>query len=407
MTAETGRRIRGALLPPTSSGRRLLVAYLVDTLGTGLFLAGSMVFFTRSVGLSVVQVGTGLSLAGLIGMLASVPLGILADRVGVRRVLVAVHLCRAAGFGLYVLCTDFSEFLVVACLIGVADRTSSSLNQALVSMAVSTEDRVRTMGLLRVVGNVSFTVGGLLTALVLSIGNPQVYPMLVLANAVSFVVVAGVVGRLPLRAPDEVRTRTGPRLLALRDRRWVSLAAVNCLLCFYHSLLVVGIPLFALEYTDAPISLVAFLFVVNTVVVVAAQVRVTRVTDRPGGAARAFRWAGLALAATCLLVVAAPELTSAGAIAVLTAAVVALTAGEMLQSAAAWDVTFSMAETGRQSEYLAVFNLGAALERIAGPVAVAGLLLGGGWPLWVATAGIFVAAGLVASRLATPGERAR
>jgi MFS family permease len=377
----------------------------VDTLGTGLFLAGAMVFFTRAVGLGIVQVGAGLSLAGLVGLLASVPVGVLADRIGVRRVLVAVHLCRAAGFGLYVLCTNFSQFLVVACLIGVADRASPSLNQALVSMAVPTEDRMRTMGLLRAAGNVSFTAGGLLTALALSTGSARVYPVLVLANAASFVAVAVILGRLPLPPAVPGRARVGWRLPSLRDRRYVGLSAVNCLLCFYHSLFAVGVPLFVLERTSAPTSLVAFLFVVNAAVVVAGQVRFTSVTNRPGGAARAFCRAGLGLAAACLLVLTALRLTTAGAVVVLTAAVIALTVSEMLQSAAAWDVTFALAPPDRQGEYLAVFNLGTAVERTAGPVVVAALVSGGRWWLWAGAAAVFAAAGLAGARLATRTDR--
>jgi hypothetical protein len=112
--------------------------------------------------------------------------------------------------------------------------------------------------------------------------------------------------------------------------------------------------------------------------------------------------AGLALAVTCLLVVAAPTLSTAGVIAVLTAAVIALTAGEMLQSAAAWDLTFALAPADRQGEYLAVFNVGTAVERIAGPFLVI-LLLGSGWPVCAGAAAVFTVAGLAGARLATRG----
>jgi hypothetical protein len=68
------RRAAGRFLP------WLLTAALVDWVGTGLFLAVSTVFFVRVVGLSTVEVGSGLTFAALAAMPAAVPVGSLADR---------------------------------------------------------------------------------------------------------------------------------------------------------------------------------------------------------------------------------------------------------------------------------------------------------------------------------------
>lgn len=412
-------RLVASTLPPTRGGRLLMVAFLVDTLGTGLFIAGSMVFFTRYIGLSAGQVATGISLAALTGLLASVPLGVLADRAGIRMVQAVLHLLRALGFVLYVLCTDYVQFLLVACLIGIGDRTSPPLNQALVAMVVPAEERVRTMGLLRVVKNVSFTAGGLLAAGILAFDSATAYSALVLVNAASFVAVAWMIARLPLlterpetRPAGHAAQMTGWmrgawRLPALRDRHYLGLVGTNGLLCLHNTLLLVGIPLFVLERTAAPAWMVALLFVVNTVLVVVAQVRVARIVDRPGGAARAFRAAGLAMAVTCLLLVVVPGVDAVAAIMVLVLAVLALTLGEMLQSAAGWSVSFALAPEQRRGEYLTVFNLGTTVESIAGPLVIAALLYAA-WPAWAGAALVFVALGLLGARLtAAPRRRTR
>lgn len=394
-------RLSRALLPPTTAGRMLMVAFLVDTLGTGLFIAGSVVFFIKHVGLSTAQVAIGLSVAGLTGFVASVPVGVLADRLGVRRVQVALHLWRATGFVLYVFCTNFVSFLLVTAMIGVGDRTSPTLNQALVAMSVSPEARVRTMSLLRAAKNLSFTAGGLLAAALLAVGSPVAYQALVLANAASFVAVALIVSRLPLltgtRPP---RAAAWWRLPSLRDRRWLGLAGVNGVLCLHNSLLLVGIPLFILTRTSAPRSLVALLFVVNTVLVVLGQVRIGRATER-AGAIRGFRITGLVLALTCLVLVPAELIGTAAAIAVLLAAATVLTIGEMVQSAVAWDVSFVLAPAARQAEYLTVFNLGTTLETVAGPLIIPAIILRAGFAGWPALAAVFLGAGLLGARLAT------
>ncbi|WP_305070406.1 MFS transporter [Micromonospora parastrephiae] len=67
-------------LPPPGRLRTLSLATLANTVGTGLWVTGAALYLTRVVGLSPTEVGLGLTLAGLVGLTASVPLGGLADR---------------------------------------------------------------------------------------------------------------------------------------------------------------------------------------------------------------------------------------------------------------------------------------------------------------------------------------
>lgn len=60
--------------------RTLAWATLVNTVGMGLWSAGAVLFLTRNAGLSPESVGLGLTIAALVGLSASVPLGNLADR---------------------------------------------------------------------------------------------------------------------------------------------------------------------------------------------------------------------------------------------------------------------------------------------------------------------------------------
>jgi len=268
-------------------------------------------------------------------------------------------------------------------------------------MSVSPPARVRTMGLLRAAKNLSFTAGGLLAAALLTVGSPVAYQALVLANAASFVAVALIVSRLPLLAGTRPpRVAAWWRLPSLRDRRWLGLAGVNGVLCLHNSLLMVGIPLFILTRTSAPRSLVALLFVVNTVLVVLGQVRIGRATER-AGAIRGFRITGLVLALACLVLVPAERIGTAAAIAVLLVAAIVLTVGEMAQSAVAWDVSFVLAPAARQAEYLTVFNLGTTLESVAGPLIVPAIIGQAGFAGWPALAAVFLGAGLLAARLVT------
>src|SRR5947209_2011948 len=79
-------------LPASRTLRFLLVVAFTDAAGRGAFLAGSVLFYTQVLKLSTGQVGVGLSLAGLCGLVCSVPIGRLADRIGDRWTLVGLQL---------------------------------------------------------------------------------------------------------------------------------------------------------------------------------------------------------------------------------------------------------------------------------------------------------------------------
>ncbi|MCW2766073.1 MAG: hypothetical protein JWO11_2032 [Nocardioides sp.] len=64
--------------------RPMALATLVNTTGNGIFFTLSALYFTRIVGFSVVEVGTGLSIAASVAIFARVPIGHLADRRGPR-----------------------------------------------------------------------------------------------------------------------------------------------------------------------------------------------------------------------------------------------------------------------------------------------------------------------------------
>src|SRR4051794_24585680 len=178
---------------PAAAGRasrRFLGIALIDSVGTGLFLAGSALFFTRVLELSTVHVGIALSLSGMAGLLFSVPLGRFADRVGGRRVLLALYLYRGLGFLGYLMVHDFTTVLLVACLLGVGERATGPVVQALVGAMNEAESRVRTMAAVNAVRNIGFSIGTLLATAAIAAQSPTAFRGLVLANAVSFFLAA-------------------------------------------------------------------------------------------------------------------------------------------------------------------------------------------------------------------------
>lgn len=101
------------VVPPAGLTRALAVQAMVYAVGSGLFHAGSAVFFTRALGLSAAQVGLGLSIAAGVSLLGTVPLGGLTDRFGPQRVWVVGLVLDAALFASYPFVGGFASFLAV------------------------------------------------------------------------------------------------------------------------------------------------------------------------------------------------------------------------------------------------------------------------------------------------------
>src|SRR4051794_4282697 len=364
-------RAERIVAPAGEASGRLAVMVIVDALGTGVFLAGSAVCFTRFVGLSASQLALGLFLGGLVGLLTTVPWGGLVDRVGARRVLILLTLWRAAGFASYVLVHSFAAFIVVTCMLGVADRAVAPANQALIASMVGAHDRVRAMAMLRALRNVGFGVAGILAGAALTFDGRAVLDAIVLGNAASFIVVAAIVATLPdARPPARARDRVP---LAADGRLW-ALTALNALLSVHITLLSVGVPLLIAGHTRVTAAAVGPLLTLNTVLAVALQVRASRGASDVDGAGRCLRRAGSALAVSCVFFAGATAAPVALAVALLVAGTVVLTAGELLQSAGAWGLSFELAPTAQQGAYLSFFSLGTTVQMMAGPLLVAGVL---------------------------------
>jgi MFS family permease len=386
--------IDASLVPDSRAGRRLALAALVSSFGTGMFLTGSAVYFTRVIGLSPAQVGIGLSAAGLAGLLGSVPIGILADRAGPGRVYVALQWVRALGYVGYLLVSAFPGFVAVAALIEVCDAASPAIGQAVVSLAVGDEERVATLAKMRAVRNLGFGLGAAAAVGVLASESRPAFLAMILLNAAAIAGAALLmyrVGIARLRAAAGVtrRFRLAP------NTRYLATALLNGVLSVHMTLLFVGLPLWITGHTHVPIALIGVLVVVNTVLAVALQARFAAPAQRLSGAVTCMVRSGFAIAGfsgVAYLMGRVQEVVLAGALALL--GVVLLTCGELWQSAGGWAISYELAPEARQSQYLATFQLGTALQVMIAPAAVVGLVFRP-WFGWFGLALVTALAGLL------------
>ena len=239
--------------------RALADASLVSTLGRGLFFTVSALFFTRVAGLDATQVGLGLTIAGAFGIGASFAAGLLADRIGARRLLVLAVCLESVGLLAYTAARSFSVFVVVACFVVVTESAAHSARSALTALAFTGEARVGARAHLRVVTNIGIGVGSAAAGVALAVDTATAYTVVIVAAALLQLASTARLVRIPVpeRAPEHVAAAAEPgaRWAALRDGPYLLVTLLTGVGAIQFGLFEIGVPLWVVEHTAAPPAL--------------------------------------------------------------------------------------------------------------------------------------------------------
>ncbi|MDC0768400.1 MFS transporter [Streptomyces sp. HD] len=369
------------LLPPAGPQRVLASAQLANSVGDGAYYVTSALYFTHVVGLAPARVGLGLTVAWAVGSLAGVPLGRLADRRGARGTAVLLALATALAVGSFLVVRGFVPFVVAACAYATAQSGLAAARQALLAGLVSAGDRTGLLAHLQSTLNAGLAVGAGLGGLALNSGTREAYLAVFALDAVSFVVCAGVLVKLPAVAPVAVRTRDS--LGVLRDRPYALVTLLNTVLLLRMPLLSLGLPLWIAERTEAPAWLVSVLFVLNTGAVMVFQVRMAHGVTGLASATRAVRRSGWVMLAACVVLALSAGASPWVAAGVLVVGAVLQVVAEMGQSAGSWQLSFELAPADRVGEYQGFFGTGVTVARTLGPLVLTSLLVGWGTAGWL------------------------
>ncbi|MGW7002430.1 MFS transporter [Streptomyces sp. NPDC054933] len=398
------RRLGGMLLPDGAAGRMLALGACVDSLGTGMFFASSTLYFVGVVGFPATKVAFATTLAGALALIAPVPLGRLADRWGTGTFYMALLLLRGLGYSGYAFVTGYPDYLVLTVLLTALDRSSTPIQQAVVTAAIGGRDRTRTMASIRAVRNVGLTVGFLLAGAVFAASRPGAFTALFLCNGVSFLVVAGTVRLALVRTGAAVRRgSTGPGAAEpvavtrspLRDRWFVVFTVGNGVLSLYDTVLIVLLPVWVIQHTSVPSAWVPVLMAVNTVLTVVLQVYVARFAETTDSAIRLLVLAGVLMMACCGFFALGQAAPTGLAVAAVLMAVVVLSIAENLHSVAAWELSSELAPPAARARYLGAFSLSLTGQKVVGPTLLVVVLLPTGLIAWPVLAGAFGCAALV------------
>ncbi|MFV2117228.1 MFS transporter [Streptomyces sp. Act-28] len=398
MLISMARRLGLRTTGPTE--RRLLTTVAIDATGGGLFLAGATLFYSRVAALSAGQIGIGLSVLGIVALVATVPNGLLVDRIGPRHALVILHLWRGVWCCALAFVHSFWQFLAVLVLLGLAEHAGMPALQTYVGSAFGDAERVGVMSRVQMLKNTGFLVGALLAAVAVSSGTDAGYQALLLGDGLSFFIAAALMTTVRNVGG---RRRKGERyspVAPLRNVKFVVLICCNSVLQLNLSVLVIGMPLWVTQATEAPEAVAPLLIAVNTVIAISLQVPLSRGAETVPGAGRHMRRAGLSFALMCGTLILASWMPSAPAAGLMVVSVVLHTLGEIWHASGGWGLQFALSPEAERGNYAAAYSLGPTAEGMVGPSVIAGGVVAAGSLGWTALALLFLAAGLSAHAVA-------
>jgi MFS family permease len=381
-------------------GSVLIGALIVDSLGNGLFLPLSLVFFLKLTTVSLAVLGLLASAATVVTLPVPVWTGTLADKFGALPLVVIAQLLQAVGYLAFSWVKNPAGIFVVSALVAIGVRVFwSSIFTAIADYA-DTRPGQRSKDSWFALANTARTaglaVGGLAAGAVVASGKVDAYLAIAYSAAASFAVAAALIA-LFVRAPrvrgDESPTGQGYRVM-LGDRPFIALIAVNTIYALSSMMLPLALPTFVLRGLHEPGWLTASVLAGNAILISVLGAPVTKLVSRYRRTrilmSSALLWAAWSLV-FAVLVPGHPVWV----IPLLIGATLLYTVADVMHAPASVALAAAASPEHVRGRYLAVFQYSWTFASIVGPVFFTQLFGVGRVVPWIVL-GVIDSAGAVA-----------
>src|ERR1700722_11290113 len=395
-----------SLVPRTRDQRVYLLASFINTYGTGLIVTAATLYGIRVVHLTPAKTGLALTIAGLVGLLSSMPIGRLADLRGPRDVFALCLLLQAAANAGYVFFAHNFVSLMLIAIVDMAALNASATVAVALTRRAGGKNANTPRAQMGAVLNPGLPPGGAPAGLAIPLNPATASRALFLGNALSTLAGAAILTLLPKFEPLPGAREESP-LAALKDKAFVGYTLLSGGMSLQYLILALLLPVWVVLYTNAPRWSTSAFLIINTLMVFLLQVRFgKRVQNvRQGGAA--FRRAGAIFLVSCSAIGLARGLPAWAAFVLLAAAVVLQTYGELWQSSAMFALDFGLAPPHAQGQYQGLVNTTNFSAVALAPFILLGVVLAGGRFGFVLLGAWFALLGLAGPAVARWGERTR
>ncbi|MER5346935.1 MFS transporter [Streptomyces mirabilis] len=407
------RRIQTAWGLPDLAGKgRFVTANLIDSLGNGLVVAFTVVFFVKTTSLSLVAVGAALTVGQLLVLPFPLFIGRLLDKYGPRTVVAAGNWISVAGFIGFLFSHAAWQIVLWQFVVQLGSTAFWMGNSPLTVLVARGVERARWFGFVRALRNVGVGFGGAASAVALSIGTVAGLRAVMVINVVTFAVAGWLVITLrgadtseaagaglaeprpaePEQAAGETTGQpSGGYRTVLKDTRYLRLVATNISFVFSSTVITVLLAVYAVDDLDVGAWIVGVFVVLNAAMVALLQTLASRWIEarRPVTVlvlALLFNAAAFVVFGTLLV------LPGWAVIAGLLIAMVLYTVAEMLGSPPTSELSVVMAPEHLRGRYLGVYQLSWSVGGAVAPALLTALLEGGAALPWVFLTAISVLA---------------
>lgn len=368
---------------------------LVNAFGNGFVYPFLFIYLHNvrgfALGTSGLIVGTNAAVALVVGPAG----GAAADRFGARRALAVSLALLAVAFALFPLVREPWHAFALAALVGLGNGVFWPSYHALLAAITPAERRHASFSLQRVSTNLGFGVGGALAGLIAASSRPSTFTALFLVDAATYGAFLALLALVPsvrgqLRA--HAATRSGYAAVAA-DRVFLALLGLNVVFVTFGYAQLETLPVFAKNEAGVGEAGIGLVFLVNSLVVVLAQLPVTRIAEGRRRLALLAVMTVLWAAAWLLVLGAGIWLTAAAAAALIAFAGAVFAIGECCQGVTQQALIADLAPDDLRGRYMALSTNSWSLGWILGPVIGAFMLQQEPLALWPVAAGICLAAG--------------
>ena len=389
--------------------RTLQLGGLVSAFGNGVVIPFVLIYLHNVRGIGLGLAGLILATNGVVSLVAGPVSGPLVDRFGGRRILALSLVVLAAGYGSLALVHAPWQGFAAAVVMGVGNGLFWPAQSTLLAALTPAERRHATFAMQRVMMNLGIGLGALVGGVIATADRPNTFVAVFAIDAASFLVYLAILwlfvpGVLPRpEAGSSSSARRGSYRDVLRHGAFMAVVGLNTLFIFAGMSGFELLPVFAKNESGVSETAIGVIFFVNTVVIVLAQLPITKLSEGHRRM-RALALLGL-LWAGCWVAVSIVGGSSAGGV---TAAILFAVAmgvfglGECIHGAVQAPLVADLAEPRLLGRYMALSALSWQVGFALGP-AIGGFLLErtptGTWLIWAAMCVLGAVLALVLERV--------
>ncbi|HEU5491294.1 MAG TPA: MFS transporter [Gaiellaceae bacterium] len=358
---------------------------LVNSYGNGFVMPFLFIYLHNVRGMGYAVVGLVLATHAVASIVAGPIFGSQIDRLGGRNMLGVSLAVLTVGYAAYALVHEPWQAFLVAGVSGIGVGGFWPSQSTLIAGLTPPEQRPSAFAMQRVVMNLGFGLGALTGGLIAVADSPETFTALFLVDAASFFVY-GVVMLALVPEPAQSRESRAPGSYreVLRHRPFVAVASLNALFIFAGYSGFDVLPVYAKNEAGLSEKSIGILFLVNTVVIILAQLPIARLARgrrrMPALALFGAFWAG-----AWLLVPIAGAAATQTAFLLLAFVMVAFAIGMCLHGAVAAPLVADLARPHLLGRYMALNALSWQVGFALGPAL-------GGAGLALSSTGVWIAA---------------